>query len=498
VPDDDDELSLPELPPMSLEDDDEETLGVDEELAEELEELVGAKRGEEVGLDDAEGPDDFDPLDLMGDLGEEEPILVDAEAAGDLVGNLGSEIASGGAEYGWTEDNEPADQDFDDPEEFLQPLPSNTDEDGGEVGIDLLLGEGDGDDDAVPSLPPLSMDEADEEALADDLDLSGDVDISLPELSYEAEARLMGSELPPPDAASKTERVLAEPVAAVAFEEGRWWAAGDGLFTGDAEGARRVAATGLENEELVSLAVRGDVLVVGTRIGGVLRARVGEAFVPINGWRSGQTPSVATHVAFDARGTLWMWAGGALYRSADLGDRWTGPVLPAPVVAVSIDGQRVVALCSTGGALALRISDDGERWAGRAVTGPSPEGRFDLAVRGRRVAIAREGDPDGPWVGEVDGDEEWSAASALAGAERVAWRGGALCAAMHFATQDRGVVIEQRRYAAGARRVLDLVEDGGAGADPDGSRRVLDLEAAPDGALYVATGVGVYRIVHQT
>src|SRR5690606_1983489 len=75
-----------------------------------------------------------------------------------------------------------------------------SEDDGGEEGVEespSLAFEG---EDEVAGLPPLRRDDDAGDELADDLDLEDDADIELGELPFEAEARLMGASLPPPRA----------------------------------------------------------------------------------------------------------------------------------------------------------------------------------------------------------------------------------------------------------------------------------------------------------
>lgn len=480
---DDDELALPPLPPLG----EDEEMGVGEDLGDETD---FADADEKVGLDDAEaGMDEaFDVVDLLDleDLGDE--LGLENEAAGDLVGELGSVVDADDDEYGWTRDTEQvAPEDWDDTP-LIEELDDLGDDYGGALGLDdNPLVEFEGEDEPV-GLPPLDRDA--EEGYADDLDLEEDGRIELPPLSFEQETRLMGSQLPPP-ITTAADVVLRGPVYAMARGDRGLWAAGDDLRCITDEGVHTPRATGLEPEDLMSVAASGQTIVVGTQLGGVFRSEDGgESFHPINGWRSGREPSVACRVVFDRAGRLWMWAGGALYRSRDLGNRWTGPVLPSPVLDVVLDDGNVVVLCASQGQLeVLRCRDDGlafEAWA-PSIESQSAEGEARVAVDGTRILIAREGDVEGPacW------DGAWSRLAELSGCHLPCWIAGDPSGALHLAGRDRGVVV---RAGAEPATVVDLHQAFGITPlrlrDVGADQRVHAILVEPD-SIWVACGVGV-------
>ena len=488
-PDDDDDLALPPLPPLG----EDEEVGIGEDLGEETD---FADADETVGLDDSEGiEDDFDPVSLLhlDDLGAETGL--DNENAGDMVGELGSEVEGGGDEYGWTQDSEKlAPEDWDDTP-LIEELHDLGDDFGGALGLDdNPLVEFEGEDDPV-GLPPLNRDE--EEGYADDLDLEEDGQIELPPLTFEQEVRLMGSQLPPP-ITTPADVVMRGPVYALARGSRGVWAAGDDLRCASDEGVWTAAAEGLEPEDLISVAASGRTVVVGTQLGGVFRSEDdGETFHPINGWRSGREPSVGCRVAFDRAGRLWMWAGGALYRSRDLGNRWTGPVLPSPVLDAVIDRGNVVVLCASKDQLeVLRCRDDGLAFEALAPSVERGEGDARLAVSGDNILISRESDTEGPscWTGS------WSRQEGLTGTHLPCWLDGEPGGALHLAGRDRGVVVRVGDHAA---TVVDLHQTFGVTPlrlrDVGADQRVHAMMAEPSAfqnrsVLWVACGVGVVRV----
>lgn len=483
--DDDDELALPPLPPLG---DDEETGVVGDDFGDATD---FADADEKVGLDDAEaGVDEgFDVVELLDleDLGDE--LGLENEAAGDLVGELDAVVDADDDEYGWTRDTEQvAPEEWDDTP-LIEELDDLGDDYGGAVGLDdNPLVELAGEDEPV-GLPPLDRDA--EEGNAEDLDLEEDGQIELPPLSFEQETRLMGSQLPPP-ISTHAEIVLRGPVYDLARGDRGLWAAGDDLRCITDEGVHTSAALGLEPEDLTSVAASGRTIVVGTQLGGVLRSEDdGESFHPINGWRSGREPSVACRVIFDRAGRLWMWAGGALYRSRDLGNRWTGPVLPSPVLDVVVDDGNVVVLCASQGQLeALRCRDDGLAFEALAPSLSSARGEGDarLAVQGSQILIAREGDVEGPslWTGQ-----QWVRLGELSGCHLPSWISGEPSGALHLAGRDRGVVV---RLGEEPATVVDLHQAFGitplrlrdVGADQRVHAILVERET-----VWVACGVGV-------
>ena len=478
--DDDDDLGLPPLPPLG----EDEEVGVGEDFGDETD---FAEAGEKVGLDDSEGiEDEFDVVELLHleDLGDEQGL--ENEAAGDLVGELGSEVDADDDEYGWTRDTEQiAPEDWDDTP-LIEELDDLGDDYGGALGLDdNPLVEFEGEDQPV-GLPPLDRDA--EEGYADDLDLEEDGQIELPPLSFEQESRLMGSQLPPP-ISTPTDIVLRGPVYDLARGERGLWAAGDDLRCVTSEGVHSAKGEGLEPEDLISIAVMNRTVVVGTQLGGVFRSEDdGETFHPINGWRSGREPSVGCRVVFDRAGRLWMWAGGALYRSRDFGNRWTGPVLPSPVHDVVLDDGNVVVLCATKGQLeVLRCRDDGLAFEALAPSVARGEGDAHVAVEGDRILIAREADIEGPscWTGS------WSRLGELSGCHLPCWIGGEPSGALHLESQDRGVVV---RVGDEPATVVDLHQAFGATPlrlrDVGANQRVHAILVESE-LIWVACGVGV-------
>lgn len=469
-PRDDDDLDLleelPELPALG----DDEVVGVEGGVEDELDEDDEETASE---LDDEEGPaDDFDePIEVA------EGSMLDESRDASL--DLGDDdVDAEGEEYGWTGGDEaPGASALDFVEDVEEPETTSED-DGGAEGVEespTLAFEG---DDAPAGLPPMRRDEEAGDDLADDLDLEDDAAIEL-DLPPEDEARLMGASLPPPRSTEAHVRYHGA-VVDVSLAGDALFLVGDELACVTEAGAEACPAAGLGAEELLSVSVRGELVAVGTRLGGLFRSTdAGRTFQAANAWRSGNEPSVGCRVAGDAAGRLWLWAGGALYRSDDFGARFVGPVLPAPVIDANLDdsGAFVVACGSLGGGIdVLRASEDGRGFRAivPAATGlVRAAGAIAVAVAGDRVALAQEGDANGPLVHR---EGRWSRVPELAGCHALAWVGEVLYGATNVASGDRGLVLACafHGFAAG---------DGSAAADGSSDERdvsvVFDLDALP-------------------
>ncbi|MBX3249630.1 MAG: hypothetical protein KF901_20810 [Myxococcales bacterium] len=175
LPDEDDELDLPPLPPVGAGEDE---AGPEDELDDEVD------AGEEsVGLDDAvgglEGMED-EPLEVVEDSSPEDR-AADELPALDLGDALDPDDDDD--EYGWTGDDAVGRVD-----EFIEDVAEPelpAEEDRGEEGVEdapALSFEG---EDAVAGLPPLDRDASDE--LADDLELDDDAEIDLERMSSDAD-----------------------------------------------------------------------------------------------------------------------------------------------------------------------------------------------------------------------------------------------------------------------------------------------------------------------
>jgi hypothetical protein len=471
-PRDDDDLDLldelPELPSLG----DDEVVGVEGGVEDELDDddeksaADPADPGKKSSvLDDEEGPaEDFDdPIEVT------EGSMLDESR--DATLDLGEDdVDADGEEYGWTGGDEaPGASALDFVEDVEEPETTSED-DGGAEGVEespTLAFEG---DDAPAGLPPMRRDEESGDDLADDLDLEDDGAIEL-DLPPEDEARLMGASLPPPRSTEAHVRYHGA-VVDVSLAGEALYLVGDELARVTGSGAEACPAVGLGAEELLSVSVRGELVAVGTRLGGLFRSMdAGRTFQPANAWRSGNEPSVGCRVAGDAAGRLWLWAGGALYRSDDFGARFVGPVLPAPVIDANLDdsGAFVVACGSLGGGIdVLRASEDGRGFRAivPAATGLArAAGAIAVAVAGDRVALAQEGDANGPLVHRGG---RWSRVPELAGCHALAWVGEVLYGATNVASGDRGLVLACAFRAAG---------------DDEGEERdvsvVFDLDALP-------------------
>lgn len=480
----DDLSELPALPPLEGRD---ETMGLvdaedDEDLAFGDESSDGADVDdgghETAGLDDV-GLDDVGLDDVGLDEGARArgdhratlergaaPSLLEDVAAPAL--ELGEDEVGGGDEYGWTGDDEAPGTSAADFLDDVEEVAAATEDDGGEEGVEETSSLAFRGDDELSGLPPLRGEEADGDA--DDLDIEDDGAIEL-DLPFEDEARLTGVALAPVRPARSRFRFHGE-VLDLGAEGETLYLAGDELVRLEPRAVEACAAAGLQAEELLAVSVCGDVVVVGTRLGGAFRSvDAGRSFVPANGWRSGNEPSVGCRVAGDAAGRLWLWAGGALYRSDDFGARWAGPVLPAPVVTACLDdrGALVVATGSLpGGVDVLRATDDGRGFRALlpTVAKLSREGgELSLAVSGDRVAIAPEGDPEGLFVSQGG---RWFRVPELAGCHAVTWVGETLYGATHVAAGDRGLVV-RCAFNGGTREVSIVFELDALSRGPSGS-----------------------------
>ena len=443
--DDDDDLDLldelPELPSLGGDEVVGVEGGVEDELDEDDEEMSEAGPADPAkksSLDDEEGPaEDFDdPIEVA------EGSMLDESRDASL--DLGDDdVDAEGDEYGWTGGDEaPGASALDFVEDVEEPETTSED-DGGAEGVEespTLAFEG---DDAPAGLPPMRREEEAGDDLADDLDLEDDAAIEL-DLPPEDEARLMGASLPPPRSTEAHVRYHGA-VVDVSLASEALYLVGDELACVTEAGVETCPAVGLGAEELLSVSVRGELVAVGTRLGGLFRSiDAGRTFQPANAWRSGNEPSVGCRVAGDAAGRLWLWAGGALYRSDDFGGRFVGPVLPAPVIDANLDdvGTFVVACGSLGGGIdVLRASEDGRGFRAivPAATGLArAAGAIALAVAGDRVALAQEGDANGPLVHRSG---RWSRVPELAGCHALAWVGEVLYGATNVASGDRGLVL---------------------------------------------------------
>ncbi|MEM1413763.1 MAG: hypothetical protein AAGH15_02620 [Myxococcota bacterium] len=472
---DDDELDLPELPPLPPLGAEEEALG--DEVGDDG--LDVAEEGVS-NLDDSEGVEGFDPGAFLDGsvLAEGESLLDDAPAE---LGDVASE-AIDAPDDGWTGDDATGLEDDDLGAYVDEPSGRHASLDDGEEGPL-------GDDLELPPLPPLDADEGDD--VDGDLDLGLDAEIGLGSLSVEAELRLEGRSVPPP-AGARMLHWLAEPVVAAALADDVLWAVGAEVFRGDEDGSEARPARGLEAEDLVSIApLDAERALVGTRLGGVYRTLDGgRTFEPANGWRSGGEPTVACHL-LACGGRVWLWAGGALYRSEDVGGRWTGPLLPYPVLDVTEDvarPERVVALGRAGDGLRVAsTSDGGVRWESRelpaAPTG-FERGALSVAAHGDALGVLGEAPENGPWLpfgGAAKGGE---GAIAFVFDAR-----GRPCFALHGMGADRALVL---RGLPPTETVFDRRGSGSA-RDPEGDHRVRLLRQARD-VILVGLGAGLFVI----
>ncbi len=532
--DDDFEDLLDELPPMEGSLDEEEVLGTGEDFEPKLSTL-GA--GEDVGLDDDVAGMDFDPVQLL-DLGEEsETWTEDNEAAGDVIGTDGLDSTGREEEYGWTEGTEASpledwadDLDLGQNEKVLG-------EDTGEEGVEdeVSLGGGAGDDDV--GLAPLEDFGDDEgmETLSEDIDLAGDALIDGDELSYEEEARLSGTIVPPAFDCGRLEVTHLGPRDGMIYDlspvASGFLAVGEDLFriAGDQVEAHAGPRAGLEEMRPTSIAPGDDEgrrIAIGTRLSGVLVSEDGgQTFEARNGWRGEREEAGASVSASDGffvaterhEGGHRLWGrtrGGALFRSEDFGKTWSRPLLLAPVLALADDpegGFLALSVPASGPAQMARSEDGGHGWTMRTVTdltrASDSEAEYHIAARGPRIVVASDGEARGPRISEDDG-QSWEEIDALPapGVAALVEEGDCVClyAALFFAGADRGVLVRHtlRGPGEGDRLVLDVRrEREGRGmesaGDPEGDNRIFALHATTEPGhtvLMVATGAGLFRV----
>ncbi len=535
---------LDDLPPLESALDDDEAVGVDDDLEPLLGTLGTIDEAEQVGLDDEEAGMDFDPVTLLGlddqAGGEEgESWVIDNEVAGDDIGTDGLDPRdTAGDEYGWTEDNEAGPLD-DWSEDFNIDGSSGESEkvltdDAGEVGVDdvVSLGGGRGEDDV--DLPPLLgvTDEVDDEgmeALADDIDLAGDELIDGDELTFEEEARLSGAALPEPFPKARLEVTHLGPSGAMVYDVARvaggWVAVGEELYrvAGEADAVTPVESRGLGDVRpttVCPLDSEGKRLAVGTRLSGVLVSEdAGESFSPRNNWSHGRSaPEVAFFVRAERHADgarLWgRTRSGALFRSEDYGESWSSPLLLAPVAALADDakgGVVVLSVPAKGPAQTARSDDGGHAWTMRSVPGlrrsTESETEYHIAADGPVLVVASDGHR-GAQVSDDDG-QSWTEVGSLPTPGAVclvdegqdqASEGPTLYVALFFQGADRGVVL--RRRGGQETVVLDVRAERDRRAievagDPEGDNRVFAIDGRVEAGytiLMVATGAGLFRL----
>ncbi|MEM9865072.1 MAG: hypothetical protein AAF938_25945, partial [Myxococcota bacterium] len=259
--------------------------------------------------------------------------------------------------------------------------------------------------------------------------------------------------------------------------EGRVYAAGERIYRFASGRHERAAAAGLQGE-VVSMAASGDELLVGTRLRGVFRStNGGQTFSPTSA--SSRSSTVAAHVIRDEGGRWWLRVGGSLYRSND-GERWLGPLLPAPVGSLCPYREGIAALAASDEGATLFLSEDGVRWARRSLATSGANGR--VRMLGERAVVL-----DTSRAGAfVEGDAmPWTAGASFL----VNGNEGQLLAVRYESAGDRFVVVEHR--AKGARVIAD--EGSKLAAVPDGNHHVYDVTW--DGArLWLALGGGVCSV----
>ncbi len=507
---DDDVVELPELGPLG----DPEELGVDGGEDEPAEPNTSS---EDIGLDAETAEDDPFAFAEISQRDEEETRWLDgADAeAGDLVDM--DALAGENEEYGHTAGNEAADDlEIDEPG-------GDEDErvavgDAGEEGVDEEPVEG-GDDDTT-ALPPIDGQvetaKSTSDQSAEDLDLGEDSRIDDEALGWDEDDG--GLALPPPYPASLLDVVHLGPsddaVLGFARAGGRSLAVGERLYELSGRELVVVDAPAIAEHALTSVAVtEAGAIVVGTRMGGAFVDR-GEGFAPANQWRRDDASFDAFFVAVEPaeEGVARLWGrtrGGALFRSEDLGAKWSAPMLMSPVVSLAIDrGEVVVVMGSrSGGAQLARTRDGGRGFAMKEVIGlkgGASQGALHLAVRNGHVLVARDEEEGGPYLTR-DGGTSWERVAALLGAGPAAFvhEEGRMViyAGVFHEAEDRGFVV---RYPLDGEKsvVLDVREERQkrrleARGDLEGDNRVYAVAAERrDQAteVWIATGAGLFVV----
>lgn len=505
-PEDDDLIAeLPDLGELGGD----EPLGADELGADGLglEEVAGGD--ERVGLDDSTGLEDEASLFAL------ELPPADSVTDEEDVDAIPVEGLDGDDEHGWADTGHGEDEPWDPSEVDIPELTPIGGEDRGEEGVEDALELGGPSGDEVPHLPPL-RDRPDEDEEAEDLALGEDALIEEAVLSYDEERRQMGRTLPPRlEAPACVVEHLGPSGPVFALTLGPPMLAGGAGLYRVGERCERVAAAGLEEAEVVAVAVDPSDprrVLVGTRLAGSLRSTDGGAsFTQASAWAvEGRDVAQAFALRHEARGRVWgRTGGGALFRSDDFGATWVGPLLLKPVVALATpeDGG-VVALCAGRDAPAqvARSEDAGQRWA--AVDGPPVAigaGELFLAAFRDAVAVSADEDPGGPFL-SGDRGKTWARMPGLppTGPMALVWEPGGLTlyASHFFDGEDRGVVVRHRPGGREGAVVLDVAREAGErgvapGGDPEGDHRVYALEARREGevtVLFAATGAGLFRV----
>lgn len=513
--DDDEDLPPGALPRPGALGEDEELVGAPEDDADLGLSLEG---GEDVGLDDDVAEEAA--LDMQAVVGlldgladEGEPWTRGTEAVDDLLGGDEIDGASEG-EYGWTDDTEaPGLDEWEDDiaglGESLGPSMLDDGAEGTDESFDI-----DGDDDAAP-LPALDAGVgASAEEAAEDLDLSGWMDLA-EDLSFEEEARMSGRGLPPAMPADRLEVALRgapEPIYAIAPREAGVLAAGTSIRSlAEGGGARPSPVAGLPDDSIVSIAVDptdGASVAVGTRTSG--------AYVEVDGrferLRLGDdddaaiTPcEVVTERAPGGARLYVRTARGDLFVSRDFGGSFERVRAAALAIVAPPDGGIVVATPRGEGVALARSSDGGRRFESAGGLGDRPAGGLHVARLGDVLALSGDEDAGGVRVSR-DGGETFEALDDLprCGPMLIVHEAGApvLYAALYFAGSDRGVVV--RRPLDGASHLLvDVSAERErarieAAGEVDGDNRVFALSARRHGErtlLDVATAFGLLRVV---
>ncbi len=475
----DDDDTILDLPPMPAEVDeasDSESSLEDFGLSSALD-----SGDENVGLDDSEGVEGFDPTEFV-DLGyDAEEGALDATPAGDLI-PASEGISEDETEYGWVANSDaldPSEWSHDAP--LIEPLVALGDDYGGAVGLE-------GDDVELGELPPLN-DSEDQEELAGDLELGLDDELEFGSLPFDDEVAASGQELP--------ERALSNTTEVFRDQAGRALALStSGVFSIGARGEQlylwfpsddEKVLEGADPETVADLAAFEDSCAVGLPGG-----RVGQSTNGEFRWLKklpGKAATVLTRVCFDATGRLFAWTGGGLYRFS--GAQWIGPVLPFPVLDLIRRDESLFVLTRQNQTLQILRSSDGYSFTPFAPPVPCnadvPGFGARLDIRGDCAVMAIKG--SAPQVLEPEG-RGWQPLAIAAPVHRAFFDGEDILMAVHTESSDRGAIVRWRSEKDDMRVEVDLSLVLSADANSSLSQRIREfgadsryLYAACEGAL---------------
>lgn len=362
----DDEFNLP---PLDSDEDDHDQAAEEHDELPPLADDPGADPFDDATAADLETGIDIDVEETSSDDNEPAEDRIDTGHLDDSLLTIGVN-AGGDSDHDGMSDEDHEDSDIDDD--------GFNDDDGGAEGTGEAI-EDEIEEDELPELDADEQGDYEEDVLADLLLM---------------EATEGG--LPPWEAMSWE---IAEgagapvPCSALAIAAGRIVAAGDVVLIVD-EGAHAVHKTSF-GSGAVSVAVNEDMIVLGTRRGGLLVMPTGASSAsPLAGWRSSSAPIDLAATP----GRVWIRSGETLW---SMSTPTTPPVLTRDrgVLAIASTGATLVALTRTSEGFALeRLRGDDEGWQVTPLGTPErallEAGSVKMAVAagGRRIALgAKEG-----------------------------------------------------------------------------------------------------------